>query len=100
MEYENSIKYHKVFEDSTTYRNDYRKYVNIEQEIKLLKPKETEERIKPSKPFVFHDFESLHSMKVDACIPFNLFWEKSPIVGSDPRTPQTPKVTTLNSQFH
>lgn len=77
------MKYPVVYEPQTTYADSYKKY----NDLKSTKSTTTSDRSEPSpkiKPYKVRDNETLHYFREESKVPFNLLWEKKPIIQTNP----------------
>lgn len=84
MEYEPQLKNYDIFEEPTTYKNDYRVYGHVEKRSPKWPKNRTEKSPKPSVPYKPIDAETFVPLRDGAYVPFNLMWDKKPIIQTNP----------------
>ncbi|KAL1491348.1 hypothetical protein ABEB36_011957 [Hypothenemus hampei] len=77
-----------VFNEKTTYLNDYKQYCDVQQETVRTQHIREEPKV-PSPPERrrIEDHETFCKWKDDVYIPFNLLIDPKPIIQTDPRNP-------------
>lgn len=84
---EPQLNKHDIFDEPTTYKNDYRKFGWCEKRSHKWPRDRSEPTPKPSPPFKRIDGETFIPLREGSYIPFNLLWEKKPITGTNPADP-------------
>lgn len=81
---ERKIKYPVVYEPQTTYADSYRKYENLKRSENTTTRVRSEPPPKPKSPPKVRDNETLYYYRQGSKVPFNLLWEKKPIIQTNP----------------
>lgn len=81
---ERKIKYPVVYEPQTTYADSYRKYENLKRSENTTTRDRFESPPKSKSPPKVRDNETLYYYRQDSKVPFNLLWEKKPIIQTNP----------------
>lgn len=84
MEFDERFTYHHKFQHPTTYGNDYRKFRKPEKATYNWSRERTEPPVKPPPPYKPIDGETFVPLRDGSYIPFNLWWEKKPIIQTNP----------------
>lgn len=83
MDFEPRIR-HDIFQASTTYQNDYRVFPKTRRERHNWPKNRTESPEKPSAKHIAIDEETYVPLREGAKIPFNLLWDRKPIIQTNP----------------
>lgn len=85
MSLEKKIKYPDVYEAQTTYLQSYKKYVDVETLNNTTTEVHSDLATKIKPTFKVRDNETLYYFRPESKVPFNLLWEKKPIIQTNPQ---------------
>lgn len=78
---------HDIFQELTTYKNDYHRYGFNKRRSHKWPRERFEPPPKPPPPFKRIDADTFIPFRDDSYVPFNLLWEKKPIIETNPNDP-------------